>query len=142
MARLVTQLLLVSIVFTIALPNPVPRREGKRHGHRRHRASTEASLLSTTGANTTDLDYDYVATTPETASEADYDVTTEADYTDDDDEDVERSNSGSYPEYSDFDPEPVARSGSYPEDSDFDPEPVARSGSYPEDSDFDPEPVE
>merc|ERR1719325_185778 len=101
MARLVTQLLLVSIVFTIALPNPVPRREGKRHGHRRHRASTEASLLSTTGANTTDADYDYVATTPETASEADNDVTTEADYTDDDDEDVERSNSGSYPADSD-----------------------------------------
>ena len=102
MARLVTLLLLVSIVSTIALPNP-----GKRHGHRRHRASTEASLLSTTGANTTEPDYDYVATTPETASEADYDVTTEADYTDDDDEDVERSNSGSYPEDSDFDPEPI-----------------------------------
>merc|ERR1719189_13473 len=127
MSRLVTLLLLVSIVSTISLPNPG---RGKRYGHRRHHASTEASLLSTTGANTTDADYDYVATTPETASEADYDVTTEADYTDDDDEDVERSNSGSYPEDSDFDPEPVARSGSYPEDSDFDPEPVARSSSY------------
>ena len=138
MARLVTLLLLVSIVSTLALPNP----ERKKHGHRRHRASTEASLLSTTGANTTDADYDYEATTPETASEAEYDVTTEADYTDDDYEDVERSNSGSYPEDSDIDPIPAARSGSLPEDSDIDPIPAARSGSLPEDSNIDPEPIE